>query len=310
MKKEKQKDREDRQICIVFATALLACALFTGCGAAKEDNLSQGIALVEQMDYEGALTCFEAAALNKEDMTAYYRNGQVDKAIHVYQAITDLKPGEKTAWYLKGTMELEQGSTDAAKADFDKAVEAAPNDYDIRIDIFCSCSKYGQDDLGKSYLENVLDGDRKRISDFDLGRISYYLGDYEQARTSLEKAQENGGAEAASLLGQTYEALGDYNYAASVYNTYLQNKTPDASLYNQLGLCKLKGGDYEAALAAFQAGLEVEGNTATQSLMFNELVAYEHLGQYDKAKLAMDQYLALYPDDEKAQREAVFLQTR
>ena len=198
----------------------------------------------------------------------------------------------------------------SAKADFDKAVEAAPNDYDIRIDIFCSCSKYGQDDLGKSYLENVLDGDRKRISDFDLGRISYYLGDYEQARTSLEKAQENGGAEAASLLGQTYEALGDYNYAASVYNTYLQNKTPDASLYNQLGLCKLKGGDYEAALAAFQAGLEVEGNTATQSLMFNELVAYEYLGQYDKAKLAMDQYLALYPDDEKAQREAVFLQTR
>ena len=73
MKKEKQKDREDRQICIVFATALLACALLTGCGAAKEDNLSQGLALVEQMDYEGALTCFEAAALNKEDMRQVYR---------------------------------------------------------------------------------------------------------------------------------------------------------------------------------------------------------------------------------------------
>lgn len=364
VKKKRQKDREALAAAhpklhrhIASAAALLACALLAGCGAAKENNLSQGIALVEQMDYEGALTSFEAAALNKEDMrqvyrgqglaymgmtdyenaaasfekalaqssprpdamdydinyylaTAYYRNGQIDKAIDVYQAITDLKPGEKTAWYLKGTMELEQGSTDAAKADFDKAVEAAPNDYDIRIDIFCSCSKYGQDDLGKSYLETVLDGDKKRISDFDLGRISYYLGDYEQARTSLEKAQESGGAEAASLLGQTYEALGDYNYAASVYNTYLQNKAPDASLYNQLGLCKLKGGDYEAALAAFQAGLEVEGNTATQSLMFNELVAYEYLGQYDKAKLAMDQYLALYPDDEKAQREAVFLQTR
>lgn len=73
VKKEKQKDREDRQICIVFATALLACALLTGCGATKEDNLSQGIALVEQMDYEGALTCFEAAALNKEDMRQVYR---------------------------------------------------------------------------------------------------------------------------------------------------------------------------------------------------------------------------------------------
>ena len=96
-------------------------------------------------------------------------------------------------------------------------------------------------------------------SDFDRGRISFYLGDYEQARTSLEKAQEAGGAEAASLLGQTYEALGDYNYAASVYSTYLETKEPDAAIYNQLGLCKLKGGDYEAALAAFQAGMRKHG---------------------------------------------------
>jgi len=38
VKKEKQKDREDRQICIVFATALLACALLTGCGAGSGDD--------------------------------------------------------------------------------------------------------------------------------------------------------------------------------------------------------------------------------------------------------------------------------
>ena len=56
--------------------------------------------------------------------------------------------------------------------------------------------------------------------------------------------------------------------------------------------------------------MNVEGNTVTQSLKFNEIVAYEYLGQYDQAKLAMEQYLALYPDDEKAQREAVFLKTR
>ena len=45
VKKEKQKDREDRQICIVFATALLACALLTGCGAAKEDMGKSGLKL-------------------------------------------------------------------------------------------------------------------------------------------------------------------------------------------------------------------------------------------------------------------------
>ena len=53
MKKEKQKDREDRQICIVFATALSGVrAPYRLLVLRKEDNLSQGIALVEQMDYE------------------------------------------------------------------------------------------------------------------------------------------------------------------------------------------------------------------------------------------------------------------
>ena len=69
-------------------------------------------------------------------------------------------------------------------------------------------------------------------------------------------------------------------------------------------------GDYQAALDAFQAGLAIEGNTVMQSLKFNEVVAYEYLGQFEAAKQAMQQYLNLYPDDEKAQRENIFLQTR
>ena len=93
-----------------------------------------------------------------------------------------------------------------------------------------------------------------KASDFDRGRISFYLGDYEQARASLEKAQEAGGAEAASLLGQTYEALGDYNYAASVYSTYLETKEPDASIYNQLGLCKLKAAIMRRRWRRFRRG--------------------------------------------------------
>ena len=94
----------------------------------------------------------------------------------------------------------------------------------------------GQDDLGKSYLENVLDGDRKRISDFDLGRSGYYLGDYEQARTLWKRRGENSGAEAASLLGQTYGALGDYNYAAVFITPTCRTKRRTRLLYNQLGL--------------------------------------------------------------------------
>ena len=300
---------------------------FTAAIENKEDlqliYRGQGLAYMGLTDYENAAICLENALtfsdyrpdqldfdINYYLATAYYKGGQPEKAIDVYEAITALRDDEKTAWYLKGTLELEQGRTETAKADFDKAISIGKSDYDLYIDIFCSCSKYGQKDIGAAYLQTLLDDDSLKLSDYDKGRISFYLEDYESARLSLEKAKETGGAEAASLLGQTYEKLGDFNYAASVYSNFLETKQPNAEIYNQLGLCKLKVGSYQDALNAFQSGLAIDGNSIMQTLKFNEVVAYEYLGQFDKAKLAMKQYLELYPDDEKAQREYIFLQTR
>ena len=52
------------------------------------------------------------------------------------------------------------------------------------------------------------------------------------------------------------------------------------------------------------------GRSLAQRLSFNEIVAYEHLGNFEQAKALMDTYLASYPGDEKAKREQVFLSTR
>lgn len=68
--------------------------------------------------------------------------------------------------------------------------------------------------------------------------------------------------------------------------------------------------DYEAALTAFQEGMKVENCPCMQSLRFNEIVAYEYLGEFEKAKVLMESYLLTYPDDEEAKREQEFLKTR
>ena len=68
--------------------------------------------------------------------------------------------------------------------------------------------------------------------------------------------------------------------------------------------------DYEAALAAFQSGMAIENSGLTQTLMYNEIVAYEYLGDFDKAKVLMRTYISSYPDDETAKRENDFLSTR
>ena len=64
------------------------------------------------------------------------------------------------------------------------------------------------------------------------------------------------------------------------------------------------------ALEAFQTGKRMENATMLQTLSFNEIVAYEHLGEFKQAYELMGTYLKNYPDDEQAKREYEFLSTR
>ncbi len=112
------------------------------------------------------------------------------------------------------------------------------------------------------------------------------------------------------LLGQTYEELGDYNYAISVYGGFLENDQTNARIYNRYGLCKMEMKAYEEALTAFQAGKNIENNDMMQTLRFNEIITYEKLGDYKQAASLMGSYLSTYPDDKTAQREYIFLKTR
>ena len=111
-------------------------------------------------------------------------------------------------------------------------------------------------------------------------------------------------------LGRAYAATGDYNYASSVYNNYLSKQGPNAEIYNELGLCEMAKKEYQNALAAFQAGKQIEGNSLMQTLCFNEIVAYEYLEDYQQAEVLMNAYLQNYPDDQTAIREQQFLSTR
>ena len=68
--------------------------------------------------------------------------------------------------------------------------------------------------------------------------------------------------------------------------------------------------EYTAALEAFQAAMNIEDNGMMQSLKFNEIVAYEYMGDFKTASALMNSYMKSYPDDETAKREYEFLRTR
>lgn len=241
---------------------------------------------------------------------AYTKNGQYSEAEATYNAILALKPEETDAYFLRGNVRMNLNRYTEAKEDFDRVISMEPKNYDRLIEIYEILAHFGYKEAGQEYLQNALASGGKQMDNFCIGRIYYYLGEYQKACLALEEAREKGGAESYLYLGRSYEATGDYNYASSVYNSYLAKYEGNAEVYNQLGLCEMAKGEYQKALEAFQAGMQMENNENLQSLSFNEIVAYEYLGEYEQAYVLINHYLKNYPDDEQAKREYDFLSTR
>lgn len=304
-----------------------ALATFQAAREAEEDERlilrGEGLAYMGKTMYAEAAQSLEAALAGSDGRicpmdydinyylaTAYYKLGEKDKAIRVYNAITALEEGERDAYYLRGVIYTEQGNLEAARADFDKTISLKSSDYDRLISIYGVLEDNGFREIGQEYLQAAMDAGTKGMTNYEKGRICYFLEDYENARTYLEKARDESGYEAVLFLGKTHEILGDSNYAISVYNTYLDNHDPSPQVLNQLGLCKMNLEDYQGALTAFQAAMNIENNGMMQTLKMNEIIAYEYLGEYRQAEVLMGSYLKNYPDDQIAQREHIFLKTR
>lgn len=291
---------DERLICRGEGLAYMGKTMYAEAAQALEKSLSYSNGRVISLDYD----------VNYYLATAYYKQGKLQKAIDVYSAIVALKPDEADAWYLRGVIYTEQGKLDQAKEDFDKTIQLSSTNYDRLIDIYGVLAENGYKETGQEYLQAAMDNGTKNMTNYEKGRICYYLEDYENARTYLEKARDDSGYEAVLFLGRTYETLGDNNYAISVYNNFLESDGPNPQVLNQLGLCRMQTGDYEGALNAFQSAMNIEENGMMQVLKMNEIIAYERLEQYKKAAVLMESYLQTYPDDEEAKREYIFLKTR
>ena len=240
----------------------------------------------------------------------YERMHDYQSAVDTYTSILNLKKKDTLAHYRRGADLLILGDHDAALEDFNVALEMEPDNYDLRIEIAGRLSESSYEEEGQQFLKDFLAEKEKKLSDFDKGRIYFYMGDYDGAKTYFEEARDDDDQNTVLFLGKTYEMLGDYNYATSTYQNYLTKHPEAAVIYNQLGLARIESGDYEGAREAFSTAKSLGNTVIDQTLSFNEIVAYEYTGDFRQAAVLMESYLKKYPDDADAIREEVFLSTR
>ncbi len=350
-----------RRFSIIIVTMALAFGiLFSGCGKNENVHTNNGMKLIENLNYEGALAEFEKAIVKSEDYeltyrgqgiaymgmsdydkaiesfekalqaagmfpsrleydinyykaTAEYKDERFEDAIQTLDAVIKLKEKESDAYFLRGIAKLSIQDEKGARVDFTQALDLNKHRTETVVDIYIAMRDTGYEDLGTAYLKEAINKGSGTLNDYEMGSLCFYLKDYENARNYLEKANSSKEKEKENivlLLGQAYANLGDYNYASVLYSKYLEKDAKSVEILNQYGLSKMKLGEHEEALKAFQTAIQIKSNSLSQVLRYNEIVAYEKLGQFDQAKIKMEEYLKLYPDDEDAIREYKFLKTR
>lgn len=309
---------------LLLVTAVM---LLSGCrdkGPSKvEVARSEGIACMEQQQYDQAITYFDQAFSlcdekmpeTKTDIALFKASCQYKQ--EDYNGVKDtcsviLSLGENAdAYYLRGASFLKLGEMDAAKADFDCAADISPADYGLYLNIYQQYEEINQSAVGDSYLQIALNIPGESMEDYyQKGCIYFYLQDYAKAQECLASPVEAQHKEATELMGQVYLALNDTVHARNIYQQYMTSfgETPEA--YNGIVLCDIADGAYDAAIANAEAGLALEGEDGKRDLRYNVIVAYEKKLDFATAKAKAAEFAELYPEDEAGKKEYDFLSTR
>ena len=160
-----EANEDERQLCRGMGLAYMGLSQYEDAISYLEKALQLGSGIPDDMDYD----------INYYLATAYFRNGQAEDAISSYDAILALRPKEVEAYYLRGCVKLYSGDFDGAKLDFDQAISMDAQNYDRIIQIYIALVDNGYKDVGKEYFAQVIADHEKTISDYDMGRIYYYL---------------------------------------------------------------------------------------------------------------------------------------
>lgn len=282
-----------------------------------------GICNLHLGNYQEAIDCFtnglgieKVGKTLKKDMIAYRATAelkaeQLDAAMADCQTLAESYKMDADTYYLTGCVALAMDSYDEASANFTEAYGEAP-DYDMAIQIYEAYLEKDMEADGTRYLEAVLQTEPKSADDYcDRGRAYYYMEDYENAKKELLEAVNKNSTEGMLLLGMTYRAQGDTSGARNMYQQYVETEGSEpAKGYNGLALCDIADGAYDSALENISKGLADTSTEDMQNLLFNEIVVYEKKLDFVSAYSKVQEYVTMYPDDEDAAKELIFLKSR
>lgn len=234
---------------------------------ADEWNM-EGNSLSDQGLYEDAIQAYNKAIDLDPSIAAYYRNcalalfnlGEYDESLEYVKKALDISPRYFDAWNDKGRAYQKLGRYDEAIAAFDKVIEIdalRPYGHGNKADSLYYLGKYSD---ALPLVEKAI-----RLAP----DIAYYwtlkgdilreLGRYDDALVAYDEAamMDPGNLYTFGNKGSVYRLSGRYQDAIEMFEKQISG-SPNAWVWNEMGLALTSMGDYEKALDAYNQTLQID----------------------------------------------------
>lgn len=260
-----------------------------------------------EMDCENTLNTDIRSYLGQ----CYVKQEKYEEALAVYNAL--LAEEETAVAYAgRGSANASAGNIMEAKQDFEKAISLDKKNYALYLLGYQTLIKAEDTENAKAFLNKAAAIEPKTKEDsYALAQVKFYQEDYEGALDILEKlAGEK--KKAYRFIGDIYYVTKDYEKAITNYLTYLKDgkESVSSTCYLNLSSCYIAKKQYEDALTYVNFGLSAGDKISQQELQYNEILIYEEMGDFNTAYEKAKVYVKKYPEDEKMNREYIFLSTR
>lgn len=316
-----------RKRLILLSLILTMSVSMFGCGKYNQSEIElrdAGVEALDSGDYDNAIDLFNQALgksigkvtdleidINYYKAAAQFKAGYFEDAAKTYTYLIKYDKDNYEAYFLRGSIYADEGEIGEAITDYDAAVAIDEKNYLLYIQIYENLNALGYTDQGLVYLNDALQvADKSANGKYYKGRIYYLLGQTSEATSNLQAAVDKDVIEAKLYLAKIYQDAGEYDKAQALLTEYAESDEVTSDALATLGDIELAGGNYENALGYYQAGLTLDSIDNMPALMKGQVAALEKLDRYSEAKDILTQYLEIYPDDEEAAKELIFLQTR
>ena len=169
-----------------------------------------------------------------------------------------------------------------------------------------ACYEYSQ---VKLWAEDEVEG-LDYLQDVAYGLQLYDWKDYRSALPILLQAYEDGYSDLVLYVGSCYGQTGDLENMQLYYDVFLQENEMNSFMYAQYAAIALDEGRMEEALAYIEKGKQLEDQSNIKELLFDEIVYYEKLKDYNAAYAKAKAFVEAYPQDVDGKNEYDLLYTR